>query len=178
MMRPLTAASALIFSLEAREYENFTLDAATANTIGSFVIALCLGIVVAALYSYYIHRVPGAVVRALLHAEAFSPEKAKTVAELGLLDKPLILWELTRGNSLVKYIRFVGDTPDENGICIQSPNTRYYLLEEMKYRAGVRFDKKGDGTLGLILTCAISVVLAAMIIALLPWFLGVIDKMM
>ena len=143
MMRAALTAAPLVFSLEPRVYENFTLDAATANTIGSFVIALGLGIIVAALYNYYIHRVPGAVIRALLAAGAFSPESAKTPAELGLLDKPIALWELTRGNSLAKLIRFVSDEQNELGVCLQTPSTRYYIPEELKYRAEVRFDKKG-----------------------------------
>ena len=175
-MRALTAAP-LALGLEPREYENFTFDSATAATVTSFVIALCLGIIVAALYNYYIHRVPGAAIRALLHAEALSPESAKTAAELGLSHSPLALWELTRGNSLARLTRLANDPQDEKADR-RSPDARFYIPEELKYRAEIRFDKKGNGTFGLVFTCLLAVGVAALILALLPWFLGVIDGMM
>jgi hypothetical protein len=164
------AVAPLAFQLEAREYEHFTLDAATADTLGWFVIALCAGIILAALYSFYIHRVPGEVVRTLLRAEALSQESAQTATELGLAKKPLALRELTRGATLARLITRVD--AEEGG------EARYFIPEELKYRAEVRFNKKGNGLLGLLFTCALAVVLAALLFALLPWFLGVIDKMM
>ena len=55
---------------------------------------------------------------------------------------------------------------------------RYYIPEELKYRAEIRFEQKGNGLFALVFTCAAAVGLAVLVIALLPWFLGVIDKFM
>jgi hypothetical protein len=168
-----------LFGVQAGEYENFTLTASTADTLTLFVVAVCIGIVIAALYNFYLRTVPGGIVRALLRAEALSPESAKTAAELGLEGKALHLLELTRGSALRRVVRFVGDTADAEGNRPpQTPETRYYIPEEAKYRAELRFEKKGNGIVALLFTAALSVVLGALIIALLPWFLGVIDKLM
>ena len=88
------------FSIPAKEYEHFTITYATAKTLTALVVAICAGVILAALYNFYIRRVPGGVVRLLLSRDALSPEKALSAEELGLLDKPFALWELLRGVSL------------------------------------------------------------------------------
>ena len=88
------------FSIPAKEYEHFTITYTTAKTLTALVVAICAGVILAALYNFYIRRVPGGVVRLLLSRDALSPEKALSAEELGLLDKPFALWELLRGVSL------------------------------------------------------------------------------
>lgn len=88
------------FSIPAKEYEHFTITYATAKTLTALVVAICAGVILAALYNFYIRRVPGGVVRLLLSRDALSPETALSAEELGLLDKPFALWELLRGVSL------------------------------------------------------------------------------
>ena len=170
---------ASVFSMGAMEYEHFSIDAATARGIGTFVVALCIGILLAALYNFYMRHVPGSVVRTLLRAEALSEESAKTAEELGLSEKPLAMFELTRGSALSHIVRYVGDEPDAEGRrAPKTADTRYYIPEEAKYRAELRFDKEGNGAAGLVITAVLSVAIAALVIRLLPWFLGVIDGLL
>ena len=170
---------ASVFRIEPRDYEHFRIDAAAADTIGTLVVALCIGILVAALYNFYVRHVPGAVVRALLRAEALSPEAAKTAEELGLASNPFFRLELLHGSALSHLVRYVGDEPDEQGNRAQkTAGTRYYIPEEAKYRAEIRFAKQGNGVMGLVLTALLTVGIAALVIRLLPWFLGVIDKIL
>ena len=173
-----------LFTVRAGEYEHFTITTVGAKTIALCVIALAVGVMLAALYNFYLRRVPGGVARKLLEAGALSPETAKTAEELGLSGKRLALYELTRGSALSHVVRCTAagtggaDTTDETTNSGDAGEAKYYIPEELKYRAEIRFDKKGNGLFALVFTCAAAVGLAILIIALLPWFLGVIDKFM
>ena len=168
-MHPLTSLASL--GVAAGEYENFSFEASAAKTATTFIIAACIGVVLAALYNFYQRSVPGHVVRAILIAKALSPETAKTAKELGLDTKPLYLWELLRGTTLRRVIRSVEG--EQKGTPAQ---TRYYIPEEAKYRAELRFDKKGNGVVALIFTTLLSGALAFLLIKLLPWFLSIVDN--
>ena len=160
-----TSLASSLFGVAVKEYEklNFTeADAATATLV---IYGVCLGVILAALYTFYYQKVPGSVVRALLRAEAFSAETARTAAELGLA--PLALRELTRGKTLRRVVHRA-----------EGEDTRYYIPEQDKYRAEIRFDKKGNGLVGLILTAALSLVLAVVLVKLFPVILNMIDGFM
>ncbi len=189
------------FSIPAREYENFTLTHAAAKTITSVVLAICLGVILAALYNFYIRRVPGGVARLLLSREALSPETALNAEELGLLDKPFALWELLRGVSLRHIVCAVpkadaakGEKEPAEGEKAQEgesapakkkkgseepifdAETRFYIPEDRKYRAQVRFEKEGNGAGGLALTCIGTVALGFALIKLIPVVLALVDN--
>ena len=191
------------FSIPAKEYEHFTLTYAAAKTITTVVLAICLGVILAALYNFYIRRVPGGVVRLLLSREALSPETALTAAELGLLDAPFALWELLRGVSLRHIVSAVtaqdakeGEkTPAEAESGAGEENrphekkrkgtesefdaeTRFYIPEDKKYRAEQRFSREGNGAGGLALTCGLTIVLGFVLIKLIPVVLTMIDNFM
>ena len=159
-----------IFSIEAREYQHFTFDASARTMARNAIVALCIGIVLASLYAAYQRGVVGKPVRALLRAEALSPESAKTLSELSLAGNPFVVFEIERNRVLKSLIRTV-ETPEN-----EPP--RYYIPEELKYRADVRFDAKGNGIFALLLTAVVAVGLALALIALLPTFLTIIDNLM
>jgi hypothetical protein len=53
--------------------------------------------------------------------------------------------------------------------------TRYFIPEDQKYRAELRFERRGNGVGGLLLTVALTFAAAVLVARLLPWFLGVLD---
>ena len=53
---------------------------------------------------------------------------------------------------------------------------RLYIPEELKYRAELRFDKKGNGVAGLVLTAVLTVALAILLIKLMPDILQLVDN--
>ncbi len=192
---------ASFFSVPTREYEHFTLTYTTAKTITTVVVAVCLGVILAALYNYYVRQVPGGVARLLLSRGALSPDTALNAEELGLLEKPFALWELLRGVSLRHIVCAVtapeeseqapaeGEEPQE----VQSATakkkkyaanpeydaqTRFYIPEARKYRAEIRFEKKGNGAVALVLTCACAIALGVLLIKLIPAVLAIVDGMM
>ena len=187
---------ATFFSIPTKEYEHFTLTYATAKTLTTVVIAVCLGVILAALYNYYVRQVPGGVARLLLSRKALSPESALNAEELGLLGKPFALWELLRGMSLRHIVCAVDEpeqseqAPAEEGESADTKKkkyaakpsydtqTRFYIPEARKYRAEIRFEKKGNGGVALVLTCVCAVALGVLLIKLIPAVLAIVDGMM
>ena len=159
-----------IFSIVEREYENISFTAADAQLLEWIILALAIGAVLASLLMLYHQSVPGSLVRALLRAEAHSPEKALTLADLGL-DRALIRLELHRGAVTKKFV-LATEAADGEG------ESRYYIPEELRYRAAVRYEKKGNGPISVLLTAALALAMAFLLTRLIPLALGMIDSML
>lgn len=171
-----TAFLAGFFSIPAKAYEHFTLSYSAAKTLTAIIFAVCAGVILAALYNFYIRRVPGGVVHLLLSRNALSPETALSAEELGLLDHPFALWELLRGVSLRRIVCAVSDGEEAEEEAAPDAKTRFYIPEDKKYRAEVRFAQKGNGAAGLILTCALTALLGIILLKLIPVVLAMVDN--
>ncbi|MBQ8309464.1 MAG: hypothetical protein IJX80_00440 [Clostridia bacterium] len=55
--------------------------------------------------------------------------------------------------------------------------TRFYIPEDMKYRAELRFERKGSGWLPVLLTVFGSLIGAALVCHFLPDFIGLLDQL-
>ncbi len=160
-------AIASFFSVRVGEYENISFSAANASTATVLIWGICLAIILASLYAFYVQKVPGRVARTLLHLEAKDAESAKTAKELGVAPRSLAMRELTRGTALRRIVQETeGDEP------------RYFISEDLRYRAEVRYDKKGNELRGLLLAVLLSIGLALLLVNLLPVVLGLIDGAM
>ncbi len=180
------------FTVDARTYNNFSISNQTAQTIRNMIVAILIGVLLASLYVAYMRTVPGGFVRKLLTLEADSPEKAKTLRELGYFRSPMIRRELTRGTSLRMVVRYHDPKMDQDA---EGPreidkkhtrthktadkldflSARFYIPEELRYRADVRFDKAGSGWRLAIVTAIVAVVAAALICLFLPDILTLVD---
>lgn len=154
-----------VFAVEQRDYAHFAVNERTLTVI---VYAFCIGIILAAAYACYQKNVPGAVVRRIIATGALSEETAKTAPELGLTGKWLLA-ELRRNVTLKRMVHRVETDGEE---------TRYFIPEEEKYRAEVRYERAGNGAAGLLITVCLTVVLAVLLIRLLPVFLSLIDRLL
>ena len=163
-MMPASLAASF-FRVTVKEYEKLTFTESDASTATLLIYGVCIGVILAALYTFYYQYVPGSAVRALLRANAFSEETSKSADELGL--STLALRELTRGKAVRRIV-----------CCTEDGNKRYYIPESIRCRAEVRFDKKGNGLAGLILTAIFSLVLAIVLIKIFPVILNMIDGFM
>lgn len=181
-----TLSLASFFTIEAREYVHFSFDAAARTTLRNVILAFCIGILLASLYMLYQKLVPGNIVRAILQAKAHTPESAKTLTELGLDKNPLYRFELRRNAVLKKTVLRAAEQASKESESESegkdAENTaeeeRFYIPEEDKYRAEVRFDKEGNGVMGLVVTAVLTVVLAILLIKLTPAVLGMIDNLL
>ncbi len=132
------------------------------------VYGICGGIALASLYLFYQKSVPGSLVRALLKAEALSPETAKPLDDLGLRFLELLSFELHHSLALRKLVHV---KESEEG-------PLYYIPEELKYRAELQFEKKGSEILRLILTVLLSAALAVLLLKSIPFALSIIDSVL
>ena len=165
---------ASFFSIEARDYTSFTFDAGARATARNVILAFAVGILLAALYAFYQKNVPGSIVRAILRAEAFDESSAKTAAELGLGKNVFLLFELKHNATLKKLVTRVSREAAEG----ETAEEAYYIPEELKYRAEVRYEKEGNGPMALIVTAVLTVVLAILLIRLMPTLLTVADNLL
>ncbi len=152
------------FSVTPREYEKISFSPTDASTATVLIWGICLVSVLASLYAFYVQKVPGRVARTLLRCEAEDADSAKTAEELGIGSSSLAMLELTRGTALRRIVH----TTDAS-------TPRYFIPAELRYRAEVRYDKKGNGFLGLLFAVLLSIGLALLLINLLPMVLGIID---
>ncbi len=173
------------------QYENFSFG----NSIVTYrmmILAIMLGIIIAATVAFYKRKVPGKLVIALSDAGANCPEKAKTLSELGLSGRKGIIRSLRRG-TLGRMIysaekdayneRMKAELESGKKVKIVSyvPNPqkdRYYIPADREKEMVKLFSERGSGIFSYILTIALCIVMAAMLFALVPWFLNMIDGTM
>lgn len=182
------------FSVEFGNYENFSLSSNAGVTVRNIVLALALGFILAALITAYTRVVLGGFVRKLLREECHSPANAKTLMELGYFRSVSIRSALVRGAALRMVVRYCKAEEREAAIAFASakpsseeegaseppatPERRtgeridflsdaFYIPEELRYRAEIRFDSKGSGWLPVVLAVVGTIVVAS----ILCWFL-------
>lgn len=155
------------FTVAVREYEKISFTAENAKTATVLIYMLGLGIILASLCAFYQQRVPGRVVRALLRASALDEASAKTAEEIGVRRGSLAMFELRHGTVLRRMVQVTNE---------ETP--RYYIPEALKYRAEIRFDKKGNELPGLLITVLLSLGVALLLVNALPMVLSIIDNLL
>ena len=93
------------FSVEFGVYENFSLGQNASVTARNMILAVAVGLIVASIMTAYLRMGHGGFVRKLLAEDCTSPEKAKTLSELGYFRSSIIRRELTRGTVLRMVVR-------------------------------------------------------------------------
>lgn len=157
------------------------------------IFTVYFALILASIYAWYNRVVLGSFPRAVLEGECNSPESAKTMAELGYKKNPFVLFSLRFGSLLrrevscveaeawakenegVKRSKFAEFWLPEKKYKINFETDRFYIPEDKKHRCSLRFEKKGNGVLPLIITAVggfIAVLLAIRFAPDLINFLG------
>ena len=160
-------AVASFFNVTPGKYGKISLSAADASMATGLIWGVCLVIILASLYAFYVQKVPGRVVKALLRAEAKDEESAKTANELGIAPRSLAMLELKNSRALRRIVQQTSE--DE---------PRYFIPDALRYRAQVRYDKEGNELRGLILAMILSIALSILLVNLMPVLLGLIGGTM
>lgn len=108
--------------------------------INFILIGLYLGLVIGFIVTIIRKRYLGKVVRAIIKAEAFSPEDAKSPKELGFGNKKLLLY-IVRHLSFSNPIKQAGVDTDKKRP--DYTNEGYYIPENQRYSAEERYSTKG-----------------------------------
>ena len=186
------------FSLEFGAYENFSVSSEAGVMIRQVIFGVAIGLVIASAMIAFTRTKLGGFVRKLLKQECLSPETAKTLDELGFFRDATIRRELSRGVTLRKvvYCREEEEYKKSNDDIKKSNDYKnevsskeqkfqfdfttahFYIPEELKYRAEIRFDRKGSNWLIFFGSVVIAVVFAALLCWLLPDLMQMADNLL
>ena len=117
-------------------------------TVPMIVWTVYIGIVIGTFMSYYNKAILGKAIRALLEKEAFGEENAFTAEELGFSKNYLIMNSIRRG-ALGRFVHVV-----------EGEEKRYYLIEDERHRAELRYSNKGTDLYILIIALIIFLLVA------------------
>lgn len=144
-----------------------------------------IGMMLAAIFMYYQKKVIGSFVRTLLKTNATDIGSAKTLMELGFAKNYAVRSALRKGGALRKLVWETGDNyiENENGVKFSARETpmdvntaRFYISEENRIRAEIRYDQKGSDIFMLIITALVFLMVAYLAVTYLPDLLNLIEN--
>ena len=175
------------------EYANIKIFASEMKMICSLILGLSVGIIVAAFLSLFTKRTLGDFVRKVIECEALSPETAKNLDELDYFDKLTIRRAVAKSVSLRRVLRcreeeeFYAEQKikreehnkkraedrkikkfKEIEYKIDPDNDHFFIPEDLKYMAEIKFDKKGATLRAAIATSVIVIIAFFAIMIALP----------
>ena len=180
--------------------DNLGFSLTTMVTVRNILIGLIIGIMLAGIGIVYTKRVLGAFVRKLLADEALSPESANTLEELGFNKNYLIRHGVRRGTNIRTVVKCREE--EEHNASLKEKMLEYeekrkedpslprfkwvdysvgvdrdhfYIPEEKKYSAEMRFEKRGSSWGALVFVTIISIVLFAVLFFAIPEILKLVD---
>lgn len=139
------------------------------------VWSIYIGFIIASVMSLYYKRYLGAFVRALIENEAFSPDSAMTLEELGFEKNSFIKSQL-RGRGVFSALVYQKDDKVEihgNSAIpvyhdkIDFTTASFFIPYELRIRAEMKFEKKGTHIMGVVVA-----IIAFFILALLATIYG------
>ena len=188
------------FTLDISQYENLDITIGNNGVINLSwaIVALCLGIILAAILGVYEKRGLGEFVRKLIYEECYTPESAKTLSELGFTKNTAVRAAL-RAGSLSKVVvctqeqaydaeieqkkaayeqNATKDSPPFKSVRykINYETDTFYIPKEASYAADVRYDKKGSGIGTILIAVGIALLLAVFVIFILPDMMRLLDN--
>ncbi len=184
----------------SEEYENLGITGG--SMIPSIVIGIAIGFLIASCMAIFDKRVLGDFVRQVLSYECLSRESAKTLEELGYHKNSFVRGALKSGVSLRRVVKCVEEEiflenvekeraayeaakSDEKKPKFREPKFKmdvsvmhFYIPEEMKYMADVKFEKKGTGVHTLVLAFVLVIAITFALLFFIPELLQMLDNML
>jgi len=181
-------------------YENLKLSGGSMANLRNILFGLLFGLVIASFAMTFNKRVLGNFVRKVLSAEALSPESAKTLEELGFNKNYLIRHGVRRGTNIrtvvkcreeeeynaslrEKMLEYEEKRKADRSLppfkwvdyAVDADRDHFYIPEEKKYSAEMRFEKRGSSWGALVFVTIISIVLFAVLFFAIPEILKLVD---
>lgn len=189
------------FTMEYGVYDNISVDGSSLFSLGSIIVCMVIGILLASVMAIFNKRVLGDFVRAISRESATSPEQAMTLEQLGFLKNTAVRSALKRNGSLRRAVRCVeddradlaagralrpgiaelyGEVPPTEGA--QAPArtnlsaAHFFIPASEIYTAEIRYEKKGTNWLGFFGVIIVCVILASLLFRLMPDLFQLIDN--
>jgi hypothetical protein len=182
-------------------YPNLNMNEHDVMFVRLVVIGLFIGLAIAGFALVFNKRVLGAFVRKLIEKEALSPERALTLEDLGYGEKLIIHSAVKKSTALrrvvkcreeqeynaelAKKLEQYNDSKEQEKKTPKFKETFYkidplidsfYIPEDMKYTAEVKFDSKGNTWGSAVLCCVLMLVLMIVALVALPTLLNYLDE--
>lgn len=182
-------------------YENLNLGTGGLLSVRILIIGMFAGLIIALFTSVFNKRVLGDVVRAIIKKEAFSPEKALNLEELGFEKSAIIRLAVRKSTTLRRVVKcreeeeFIAEQNarrneyneqrsqnkklprfKEQTYTINPYADTFYIPEEIRFMADVKFEAKGNTLKNAILCSVLLVVAMFVILGALPAILDLIDS--
>ena len=185
----LTYLEEKYFSVTLGSYENFAVSASTGVNMRNIILGLAIGLIVASAMIAHTRSRLGGFVRTMLREDCTSPEKAKTLLELGYFQNPSIRRELKKRVTLGKLVcckeeeeahveKLEGNTEKENKpFVLDFTSMHFYIPEDLRYRAEIRFEKKGSSWGFFAIIAVATVIVAALMCIFMPDLFQLTDNL-
>ena len=171
------------FTIHFGAYDNFSVTERTTETVNTVIPALVWGIIIAAIATFYSRRVVGSFVRTLCEIEAFSPQKGVTLFDTGLFRSTVVRRELSKSAFLRKVVfcreeqAFLLEKGNDASYKIDFTRDHFYIPEDLKYRAEIRYSTKGSTWLYVVLTVILVPVVVGLLCRFMPDILQAVDSL-
>lgn len=176
----ITSIGERYFNVEFGVYKNFSFSEQDNATAEMLIVGIAIGIIIAAAFMSFTKVRVGRFVRKLLKNECFSAENSKTLTELEEFRNSTVRKQLSRGMILRNIVRCVEEeqaTEAGEEYRLDFATAHFYIPEEQKYRADVRFEKKGIGWPVVLLTAVCALVAASLLCTFLPDVIRMMDNL-
>lgn len=127
------------------------------NDLTMILLSFVIGIVIASIAILYRQTFLGNIVRKIIDKKALSESEALTLEQLGI----------NPNNILVKFA--LRDNSTFRKIVIKTEQNRYYIPEERRIREEIRFRKKGNDVVAVIIGAILFVLAAFILLTVIPW---------
>ena len=183
-------------------YENIGFEKTPLFSLRLTVLGIFVGAIIACLMMAYNKKVIGGAVRKMIADGVLSPDGAKTLEELGYRKNVIMRNAFRSSVSMRRVVKCVGEEEfiaeqnkkrEEHEKRIEAgeklpkfkeieyvidPDTdKFYIPEELRIRAEVKFEKKGSGWLATVLTVLALCVAFFAVLLVLPLIFGITDEM-
>lgn len=188
-------------TMEMGNYDNFSFNEHSIITPTLVIVGITIGIIIGGLFVLRDKRILGSFVRALLMDQCYTPETAKTLAELGFENNYFVRMHLKKGRILGRVVHCAEAEIFEAEVAakkeayekenegkenvppfVSAPfqgeqgKLHYYIPKEESYEADVRFEKKGTSIGAYIALVVGSLVIMGLLIYLFPDAIQLMDN--
>ena len=189
------------FSPDMPHLENISFGAGTLISLKMILIGITLGLIFASFITIYNKRYIGGFIRKMLKEGCHDASSAKTLEELGYSKKIGIKYALRSGSPLSRWARCIEEDEfianmkkkreefeevhknEKNAPKFKEVEFKrnvktmhFYIPEEKKYAADVKFDAKGANWISFVLVAVVSIALCAFLSFVLPDLIKMADN--
>ncbi len=183
-------------------YEHLGFDKSPLVSLRLVILGIFVGAAIACISMAYNKRVIGGFVRALISNGCNSPENAKTLNELGCKNNFFIRNAVRGAEALRGIVRTAGDADfyaeearrreeyeerrkmnkslpkyKSREYLVDPSTDRFYIPEEVRIKAEIKFEKKGAGWIASIIAIAVLLVVFVLLLLVLPFLLDGLNDM-